>query len=183
MWQEDLYKRGFQCELTFLGVRIVQEQQAHGSSGRFQRSSLMMISIIQAICANRCRVFIHHLKIVSSGSSAPLPSVLFDYHLFCFSPTFSKDDHCSVPVGLRIQFPCVGVSQGCAASVSVTANPCVTLRVLDFTLFRGKKQIQFCYSQRFQTMYYQHMLMLVFHSFFAKTLLNHTCLHRKYKDL
>lgn len=55
-------QEGFRCEPTFLGVRIVQEQQAHGSSGRFERSSLMMISIIQAICANRRRVFIRLLK-------------------------------------------------------------------------------------------------------------------------
>lgn len=50
-------QEGFQCELTFLGVRIVQEQQADSSSGRSERSSLMMISIIQAICANRRCVF------------------------------------------------------------------------------------------------------------------------------
>lgn len=46
----------------FWGVRIVQEQQAHSSSGRSERSSLMMISIIQAICANRRRVFIRLLE-------------------------------------------------------------------------------------------------------------------------
>lgn len=50
-------QEGFQCELTFLGVRIVQEQQADSSSGKSERSSLIMISIIQAICANRRCVF------------------------------------------------------------------------------------------------------------------------------
>lgn len=77
---------GFRCELTFLGVRIVQEQQAHGSSGRFERSSLMMISIIQAICANRRRVFICLLKSLRLAAQPALPPVLFDYHLCCFFP-------------------------------------------------------------------------------------------------
>lgn len=99
MWQEDMYRRGFQCELTFLGVRIVQEQQAHSSSGRFERSSLMMISIIQAICANRRHVFICLLKSPRLAAQPALPPVLFDYHLCCFfPPTLPKDDHCFVPV-------------------------------------------------------------------------------------
>lgn len=69
MWQKDLYGRWWgpgegvlDVNQHFWGVRIVQEQQAHSSSGRSERSSLMMISIIQAICANRRRVFIRLLE-------------------------------------------------------------------------------------------------------------------------
>lgn len=93
-------QEGFRCELTFLGVRIVQEQQAHSSSGRSERSSLMMISIIQAICANRRRVFICLLESARLAAQPALPPVLFDYHLCCFFPpqTLPKDDHCLVPV-------------------------------------------------------------------------------------
>lgn len=87
---------GVQCELTFLGVRIVQEQQAHSSSGRSERSSLMMISIIQAICANRRRVFIRLLESARLAAQPALPPVLFEAPPP--SPTLPKGDHCFVSV-------------------------------------------------------------------------------------
>lgn len=127
----------FRCELTFLRVRIVQEQQAHCSSGRTERSCLMMISIIQAICANRRRVFICLLKSPRLAAQTALPPVLFDYHLCSFfSPSASERwPLLCACVGLCIQFPCVGVFQRtCAMSTSVTANLCLTLRALNFTL-------------------------------------------------
>ena len=92
-------QEGLWRELTFLGVRIAQEQQAHSSSGRCERSSLMMIAIIQAICANRRHVFICLLRSPRLAVQPALPPVLFDYHLCCFFPqTLAKDDHCFVPV-------------------------------------------------------------------------------------
>lgn len=137
MGQEDMYRTGFWYELTFLGVRVVQEQQAHSSFERFERSRLVMISLIQTICANRRHVFICLLKSPRLAAQPAPPPVLFDYHLRCFStiapqrwPLFCFS------VGLCIQFPCVGLSQRrCAVSTSVTANLCVTLHILDFTLF------------------------------------------------
>lgn len=86
MWQD---RRGFHVELTFLGVRIVQEQQAHSSSGRIERSRLVMISIIQAICANRRRVSICLLKSLRLAAQPTLPPPLFDYHLYCSYPPYS----------------------------------------------------------------------------------------------
>lgn len=140
-------QNGFRCELRLLGVRIVQEQQAHSSSGRSERSSLAMISIIQAICANRRCVFICLLKSPRLAAQPALPPVLFDYHLCCFPPLSAPQRwplFCAC-VALCIQFPHVEVSQmRCAISMSVTANLCVTLCVLDFTLLSK----MFRWSQR-----------------------------------
>lgn len=146
---------GVQCELTFLGVRIVQEQQAHSSSGRSERSSLMMISIIQAICANRRRVFIRLLESARLAAPPALPPVLFDYHLRCCPPLPTNAPQrwplFRVRVGLRRQFPCAGVSQRrCAISVSLTASflsycacPGFHFVAQMFRLFGGKTRNRF----------------------------------------
>lgn len=96
-------EEGSQCEPTFLGVRIVQEQQAHSSFGRSERSSLMMISIIQAICANRHSVFIHLLKSTRLAAQSALPTVLFLLICAAFCPpTLCKDDCCDLCCSLYL---------------------------------------------------------------------------------
>lgn len=67
-------------EPTFLLVGIVQEQQAHYSSGRGEQSSLRMIAIIQAICANKSSVFIYCLVLRLSPRLSP------QCPFFCFPP-------------------------------------------------------------------------------------------------